>query len=128
MARLERFKTLKVVSLETSDDGEDKPMTDTPIKSNLVRPGDERMERPLEMTAALNEEDRKNAMAQATAREEKIQRMMVAIDEVLHKEECVWQEWLEVINRFNKRDTMVMGNLTINEIKERYDNARTGTR
>ena len=80
---------------------------------------------PADMSSALEKHHQLEAADQAAEQrrrkkhQEKIDRIVEAIDSILAKENCSFFNWSEIIEVFNKRNMVSLNNIKMQEIKER---------
>jgi len=77
--------------------------------------------RKLELSAALADKAKKDAIEMVKAHQEKIIRVTQKIEDILIEENMSWRDWNEVVNKFNNRNDYVFPRITIKEIKDKFD-------
>jgi len=75
----------------------------------------------LELSAALADKAKKDAIEMVKAHQEKIIRVTQKIEDILIEENMSWRDWNEVVNKFNNRNDYVFPRITIKEIKDKFD-------
>lgn len=72
---------------------------------------------PLEKSAQLADQEKE----QAAKRRMQISMLVQKIEDLLIAENCTWQEWHNIVEMFNSRNEQVIPQITIKEIKQRYN-------
>lgn len=75
----------------------------------------------MELSAALADKAKKDAIEMVKAHQEKIIRVTQKIEDILIEENMSWRDWNEVVNKFNNRNDYVFPRITIKEIKDKFD-------
>lgn len=71
----------------------------------------------LQKSAALADHERE----QVAKRREEISKVVQQIEDLLIGSNCTWQEWHNIVQMFNERNEFVIPQITIKEIKQRYN-------
>lgn len=76
-----------------------------------------------EHSVELADQEAKSAADNLQKHIEKISRLAEGIEELLFKEDACWADWREVVDVFNRRNEIVMPQIKMKEIKDRYANS-----
>jgi len=82
--------------------------------TKILTPGGDR-------SKELMEKQNADQLAAIAKHKAKITRVVLEVEAILIREEFRWNDWNEVVNKFNDRNDYVMPRLTVKEIKERHD-------
>lgn len=88
--------------------------TKLPSEEEMQKEHEQRM---AENAAALADEERRQVMEHR----ELVARLTLEIDELLINNNATARVWMEIVDNFNKRYDVVIPNLKIKELKERYE-------
>ena len=75
------------------------------------------MTNSLEKSAQLADQEKE----QVAKRRMQISMLVQRIEDLLIEANCTWQEWHNIVEMFNDRNEQVIPQITIKEIKQRYN-------
>lgn len=78
----------------------------------------------VDLSHMLNERDKQAAIAEIKAFQLKVGSMVDAIEKVLLDGGATWEHWVAIVGAYNDRNNMVINNLPMKEIKEKFDNSQ----
>lgn len=82
-----------------------------------------------DISKQLADKARKDALETIKKHEEKISRIVLAVEAIFIKEEATLGDLMEVVNKINNRSDYVVPRIKIKEVKERFDElTQFGTR
>lgn len=68
----------------------------------------------------LDEAERQALKEKEARRRQKIEGLVEKINALLVEQDCVWGEWVEVVQQYEKMGDVVFPNTTIKEFLEKY--------
>lgn len=74
-----------------------------------------------DLNKKIRENETKEMVENLRKHTEKISRVTLAIEKILIKEDCRMNDWMEVVEKFNDRNSYVMPRLKVKEVKELHD-------
>lgn len=74
------------------------------------------------ISKTLNDSEREMRERREQESRDRVNHLFEAIDKLLVGNNATWQEWHDVIGLFNQRNEMVVPQIKMSEIKNRFEN------